>query len=1125
MAVAVVPSPSAEAQDSRGTPHAGVSTTLPEGYDYTRQDVLDGDTYHYASNGLAQANIMTRTGSNNQPGTFEPGWLADFTLLDDVRRETIDWSELMLSPTLPAAGAWGQADVALPLPDVTVDGDAIVASGAAVADPDVEATLTYRMLPDAPVLKLELELTNTGADAFEGYVQYLLDPDSRSDRAIVPGIGGTNPGLVESGWTGNWVYDGPTTDIDEPAHGLAWATDEPAAVTAAGYIFGVWFDATLEPGAARTVSWYHITDYPSAGDPTAAIARWAADIDLLDPDVPAQPRVTGRIADTDTALGVPGVEVVARNIDSETVGTAITDEEGNYRVALPPGTYTLTATRLGYQTSSRSIEVEDGVQSHQLDFEMAPVVVAAGTGKVIPGPVSEGGRDDIVMENQLLAMTIATVTQDGQLAPTTPGKPIDMAATGRADELDWFNLPWMSTERPSGTENWQSLTVRNDRVEVVESTPDRAVVETSGTWTEDSDVTVTTTYTVEPDRPWVTAETVFTNTGSTDHTVWLGDVVDNDGGGQQSYVPGIGVLPNAYGAPAEFQPTQPWVAQVGSQPQVQGMLYTGANTDFVAFGTSAYVATHFQTTLAAGQDHRLDRRLVVLGTEPGEDRFAAFHRLYEDHLAEQTGLQLEFEVTPTSLESGGQATATATVSNTGDEPLVDVTLELAPPLQLDTGDPLTHQVDVAVGDAQDVTWTLTATDGGRGQIDLAVTHDERTLQRRGSVFVDGPGWFWGDNHSHSRHSDGSGTIAENFASARNHGLSWLTATDHNTIAQRDDVALENREDFVALFGEEITAGDGHSLGYNIDELIGWAQDPQGRIDQTNASNGGEGFFFVAHPYYPGLEWEDWTIQDYAGIEVWNGFYPPRHAVNAQAFAKWDELNREGMHLIGIANSDAHNPGKIGSPHIRAYLPELSDQAIWAAMRTGRFYGSDGPDLRFTMGDATMGGDVTVPAGGDQVAVTIEAFADDPITSLTILQDGEALQTWTPEATTAQQKFTLEVVPGEFYRVELETASRRFAFTNPIWVAEGEPDACPDGHASDVAVVFGSTPVDAGVPNRDTGDGCTILDLVDRTSPWRNHGDFVADVAEVLEQLRDQQLVTDQEASRIRQAAARSDVGR
>src|SRR5437867_67863 len=46
-----------------------------------------------------------------------------------------------------------------------------------------------------------------------------------------------------------------------------------------------------------------------------------------------------------------------------------------------------------------------------------------------------------------------------------------------------------------------------------------------------------------------------------------------------------------------------------------------------------------------------------------------------------------------------------------------------------------------------------------------------------------PGWYRGDLHSHSVHSDGSNTVAEMAEAASAIGLDFLAPTDHNTISQ------------------------------------------------------------------------------------------------------------------------------------------------------------------------------------------------------------------------------------------------------------------------------------------------------------------------------------------------------
>lgn len=275
------------ALDEITEPVAGASSA-PTDFNPTQpwtDSVVPGDEYHFVANDRIQATISSRTANNNQPGTFRAGWLSDLALTDEVGLETLDWTEYMLTTNGPGEGPdWGRSGEWLPLPDIEVAGYEVMASGRAEIDESLEATMTYRALPGAPVVKLTLELSNTGAEDFDGYFHYNIDPDSQQDVALVPGLG-SNPGHVSEGWTANYVYDGPTQERDDhPAHGIAWLDDEPMTLSAHGYIFGAWFDAATPAGQSTELSWYHITDYPAGGgDVTANIAYWASRLAELDP--------------------------------------------------------------------------------------------------------------------------------------------------------------------------------------------------------------------------------------------------------------------------------------------------------------------------------------------------------------------------------------------------------------------------------------------------------------------------------------------------------------------------------------------------------------------------------------------------------------------------------------------------------------------------------------------------------------------------------------------------------------------------------------------------------------------------------------------------------------------------
>lgn len=79
------------------------------------------------------------------------------------------------------------------------------------------------------------------------------------------------------------------------------------------------------------------------------------------------------------------------------------------------------------------------------------------------------------------------------------------------------------------------------------------------------------------------------------------------------------------------------------------------------------------------------------------------------------------------------------------------------------------------------------------------------------------------------------------------------------------------------------------------------------------------------------------------------------------------------------------------------------------------------------------------------------------------------------------------------------------------------DACPAGRSPEATVVFGD--VDSGVANRDRGDGCTFLDIIDQQAPFSGHGAFVATVARTAEQWSADGVFSRQEREAVIAAAA------
>ncbi|MDR7304182.1 ThuA domain-containing protein [Haloactinomyces albus] len=85
-----------------------------------------------------------------------------------------------------------------------------------------------------------------------------------------------------------------------------------------------------------------------------------------------------------------------------------------------------------------------------------------------------------------------------------------------------------------------------------------------------------------------------------------------------------------------------------------------------------------------------------------------------------------------------------------------------------------------------------------------------------------------------------------------------------------------------------------------------------------------------------------------------------------------------------------------------------------------------------------------------------------------------------------------------------------------------PDACP-GSDLRKTVIIGDE--DTGVSNVDTGDGCTVNDLIDENATYSNHGAFVDHVDQLTDTLVADGVLTGKEKGRIMRAAGRSDIGK
>ncbi len=229
----------------------------------------------------------------------------------------------------------------------------------------------------------------------------------------------------------------------------------------------------------------------------------------------------------------------------------------------------------------------------------------------------------------------------------------------------------------------------------------------------------------------------------------------------------------------------------------------------------------------------------------------------------------------------------------------------------------------------------------------------------------GPGWFRGDLHMHTAHSDGqcpsqSGKMVPcpvffTADAAARRGLDFIAITDHNASSQYDAMReLQPYFDKLLLIpGREITTFEGHINFLGSTDFIDFRLDGK-HVPDVNAllrSAARVGAITsINHPLAPsgeicmGCGWTPSTPVDMkllTGIEAVNGG-SMREGLLDVPF--WNKQLDRGCRLTGIGGSDNHRAmqpldqlGSIGSPTTVVYAENLSAPAIIDGIRAGHVF--------------------------------------------------------------------------------------------------------------------------------------------------------------------------------------------
>ncbi len=343
-------------------------------------------------------------------------------------------------------------------------------------------------------------------------------------------------------------------------------------------------------------------------------------------------------------------------------------------------------------------------------------------------------------------------------------------------------------------------------------------------------------------------------------------------------------------------------------------------------------------------------------------------------------------------------------------------------------------------------------------------------------------------HMHTRYSDGSGSHQDIAAAALRCGLDAVIVTDHNVLVRGvEGYVRDGTRKVLMLVGEEVHDQDrepqkNHLLVFGTDkETATLADDPASLIKAVRDSGG---LSFIAHPTDPAapvfretdIDWVDWSVSDFTGIELWNGlselktlvhtklhgafyaFFPSlvAHAPMAATLQKWDQLLLNGR-VVAIGGSDAHALQLQMGPlrrviypydfHFRAinthaFIPDalsgdaaIDRRVIYRALAAGHcFVGYDllmsTRGFRFTghgRESAAILGDEIPGRGGVTLQARLPSFGE-----IRLLRNGRVIRA----AKRTQALTYLAAEPGA-YRIEAyrnHMGQRRgWIFSNPIYV--------------------------------------------------------------------------------------------
>lgn len=346
------------------------------------------------------------------------------------------------------------------------------------------------------------------------------------------------------------------------------------------------------------------------------------------------------------------------------------------------------------------------------------------------------------------------------------------------------------------------------------------------------------------------------------------------------------------------------------------------------------------------------------------------------------------------------------------------------------------------------------------------------------------GYYPGDTHHHSTHSDGADDVDQVLLSHITNGMYYGFLTDHNTASglpewmQGDRFAADLTPGgdpvwFQPFMGVEVTTtrwGHYNTLGTGI-VIPEWDIDPSkgdvpieevAYIAQEIKRSGG--IASIQHPFSGAdLGFPFWEILDeFDVLEIWNGVYHPHSRENTLAREKWYELLNEGRFFPAVGGSDCHSVASSYDPSWLPANPTEEDLYRDEFLKMGRYTGMPAyyakieGELTFeTLSEAFLGGHgflsngillfadiegaeygesfILDPSG--EATMELTAFSREGIDVIRIIVNGMVHEELDMDGA-PEFEGVIEIeglTSGDWIVLEAEGPMARYAITNPIFI--------------------------------------------------------------------------------------------